>query len=571
MKNILRSIKLLDKKEIKKIYFLFFIMIILSFLEFFSLGSILLFLNYFILGDLSLADSGFISKIDLNKLKELNLATVSVTIIAIFLIKNSLSIFNISFSTQVLNSIRINISKKLYKGYLTEDIIGLQKRNLSTYLRNIVNEGHVFTLYLKEFINFILQSLTLFFILILSIMYNYKISLLIFLILGLLFIFYFKFFKKTLTLYGEKRKSISKSLINLIDQTFSSIREIKIYSLENRFVNEFVRENIDLKKISVRRSVIGNFPKIFWELLLVFGVFLSIMYFNSKGVELEKTIGIFSTYIIIAIRLIPSFSQLAQSKNSIEYAKSAIDTFYENHEYIIKNINIPSSKKIDTDNLTLNNLKISNLSFSFKNINKKIFENTGLEFNKGDFVCIYGENGSGKTTFFDILTGLLKPDNINFSMNGSAINNLDKKVNFSYIAQNSFLFDDTLENNILLNKEKTISNINTNKIIEIADLKSLINNLPNKEKTIIGENGIQLSGGEKQKISIARALYNNPKLLLTDEFTNAIDEKSEKRILNQLKEYKELDIFIMISHNKNFEYMFNKIYELKNQQFKRIK
>ena len=86
MKNILRSIKLLDKKEIKKIYFLFFIMIILSFLEFFSLGSILLFLNYFILGDLSLADSGFISKIDLNKLKELNLATVSVTIIAIFLI-----------------------------------------------------------------------------------------------------------------------------------------------------------------------------------------------------------------------------------------------------------------------------------------------------------------------------------------------------------------------------------------------------------------------------------------------------------------------------------------------------
>ena len=91
----------------------------------------------------------------------------------------------------------------------------------------------------------------------------------------------------------------------------------------------------------------------------------------------------------------------------------------------------------------------------------------------------------------------------------------------------------------------------------------MINNLPNKEKTIIGENGIQLSGGEKQKVALARALYNRPKLLLTDEFTNAIDEKSEKLVLNQLKEYKELDIFIMISHNRNLDHMFNKVYELK--------
>ena len=148
---------------------------------------------------------------------------------------------------------------------------------------------------------------------------------------------------------------------------------------------------------------------------------------------------------------------------------------------------------------------------------------------------------------------------------------MNNDINFSYIAQNSFLFDDTIENNILLNKPENKIDIDTSKIIEIADLKNLINSLPKKEKTIIGENGVQLSGGEKQKISIARALYNNPKLLLTDEFTNAIDEKSEKRILKQLKEYEELDIVVMISHNRSLENMFNKVYELKNQQLKRIK
>lgn len=571
MNNLLRAIELLDKKEIKKINLLFLIMIMLSFLEFFSLGSVLLFLNFFVLGDMSLIETGFLSKINIEKLKDLNLATISLGIMAIFFIKNSLSIFNISYSTKILNSIRINISKKLYRGYLSEDINSIQQRNLSTYQRNIINEGHAFTLYLGEFINYILQILTLLLILGLSLIYNYKISLLIFSILGILFIFYFKIFKKTLTIYGEKRKSISKNLLNLVDQTFSSIREIKIYSLENRFIDEFIKENVDLKKISVRRSIIGNFPRIFWELLLVVGVFTSIIYFHSIGKELDKVIGLFSTYIIIAIRLIPSFSQLARSKNSLEYAKSSINTFYENAKYVTESKNIIHLDNTIIDDVNLENLKISNLSFSFKNTNKKIFDNTEIEFNKGDFIFIYGENGVGKTTFFDIMTGLLKPNKINFIMNGINISNLNRKINFSYIAQNSFLFDDTIENNILLNKEKTLSDVNSNKIIEISDLKNLINNLPNKEKTIIGENGIQLSGGEKQKVALARALYNRPKLLLTDEFTNAIDEKSEKLVLNQLKEYKELDIFIMISHNRNLDHMFNKVYELKNQKFRRVK
>ena len=239
--------------------------------------------------------------------------------------------------------------------------------------------------------------------------------------------------------------------------------------------------------------------------------------------------------------------------------------------YIKKNskqLEILETKKED---FKINELKINDLSFSFKGINKKIFDTTNLKLSKGDFVCIYGENGTGKTTFFDIITGLIKPDSLNLYINDVKINDLKNHINFSYIAQNSFIFDDTLENNILLNKNKKLENINTNKIIKISDLTNLINSLPEKEKTIIGENGVQLSGGEKQKISIARALYNNPKLLLTDEFTNAIDEKSEIKILNELKEYKELDIFIMISHNRNLEHMFNKVYELKNQKFERVK
>ena len=105
----------------------------------------------------------------------------------------------------------------------------------------------------------------------------------------------------------------------------------------------------------------------------------------------------------------------------------------------------------------------------------------------------------------------------------------------------------------------------------MRDITNFIDNLPDKENTLVGEGGIRLSGGQKQRLGLARALYNNPKLLLTDEFTNAIDEKSEIKILNELKEYKELDIFIMISHNRNLEHMFNKVYELKNQKCERVK
>ena len=176
MSELSKALKLLDKKEKSKIYILLLIMIILSFLEFFSLGGVLIFLNYFILEGSQENISGILSKLDSNIFSETNLVFLSIVIISIFFFKNSLTILNVSFSTNVLNSIRINISRKLYKGYLTEDIIGLQKRNLSTYLRNINYEGHAFTLYLREYLNYILQFLTLFFILVLSLLYNFTYS-----------------------------------------------------------------------------------------------------------------------------------------------------------------------------------------------------------------------------------------------------------------------------------------------------------------------------------------------------------------------------------------------------------
>ena len=215
-------------------------------------------------------------------------------------------------------------------------------------------------------------------------------------------------------------------------------------------------------------------------------------------------------------------------------------------------------------------IKVKDLNFTYPD-NTKALENINLEINNGEIIGIIGNSGSGKTTFVNIVTGLLPVKNSIFVDEIDVTENQVNWIkNIGYVSQNIYLFDDTIEYNITLSKKDEINYNLLKEAIKVSMLDDFINSLTKKLETQIGENAIKVSGGQKQRISIARAIYHNPSLLVFDEFTNALDVQTEKRILDLIVKPKKNKKVIIISHKisslKNCDY----IIEFKNKKFEKI-
>ena len=211
-------------------------------------------------------------------------------------------------------------------------------------------------------------------------------------------------------------------------------------------------------------------------------------------------------------------------------------------------------------------LEIRNISYSY-NKSENIINNLSLKFVSGNIYGIKGSSGSGKTTLLNLISGLLAPDSGEILVDNRIIhkknyNNIFKYV--SYVPQNIFLFDTTIAKNIHLNisENETQNFEKLNYLIEKMDLSEKISGLKNGLETNVGERGVNLSGGQIQRIGIARALYHNPKLLILDEATNAIEKDLEAKVLNFLNSIKKDKIIILVAHRDSAFRNCDQIFEI---------
>ena len=200
----------------------------------------------------------------------------------------------------------------------------------------------------------------------------------------------------------------------------------------------------------------------------------------------------------------------------------------------------------------LGNISFQDISFSFGE--KKIFDNFNLEIEKNSILGVTGESGSGKSTLINILIGLLEPKKGKILFNGIDIRNFinDWQKSLGYVSQNIFLLDASLKENIAFGvPEEKIDYNQLDKAIKYANLDSLVKNLKDGFNTNIGEKGSKISGGQIQRIAIARELYRSPSVLILDEATTGLDYDNEKQIFDSISELKNKMIIIIVSHNKD--------------------
>lgn len=458
--------------------------------------------------------------------------------------------------------INVKITEKLLKLRLNQSFIQFYEQKSSNILNLITKEVGNYASIVLVFFSLISELCIFLSLSTFILIYQPFVSLFIVAIIVLLGSIFFQLTKGYTERQGKIRLENSRKQLNILNDAIGSFVNIKLYKLQSFFLSLFSKPNYlfntSIKKIKILKSI----PKIWFEFLIVLSMSITILILHKNNTEGENILVILGVFAAAAYRILPSITKILSSLQSLKYNVATV----ENILSILSDQNKNNDKFIkNNDELSFNKiLELKNLYFSYKN--KSIFSNLSLEIKKNEFVGITGETGSGKSTFLHIFSGLIEcqsgeifADKVNIQ------NNLDKwSSKIAYLPQKSFYLDDTIRNNIIFGNEKKKFDENFfKKIIKNCELENLLKNLEYGDQTQIGENGSKLSGGQLQRIGLARCLYREPEILLLDESTSALDEEIENKILSNISKLNLTLVFV--THRKEALSFCHKVYSLRNK------
>lgn len=494
---------------------------------------------------------------------ENKIGIILIMLIIIFFAKNVfLTIFfKLKFSYIFL--IQKEISRLLFFKYLSSSYNFHLQNDSSTIIRNISTEINIFTRsFFLSVLDLTLESIILITICVFLLMYDPQTTILIIIVLILTTYITDKVKKKKINNFAIQKQSANKYVLQLISAVFNGIKEVKINVLERKMLKAFDKLNsvrlLNDEKISFYAAV----PRLLFEFICILVLVGIILIKKDDGTNIGEAIAV---YTFAIFRIMPSFIRLSIILQNIRVSKPSVkiieEHLFDNKNQILLDLkkNEEIINKINNNQLhKFNHVKFSIDKFTYDK--EIIFENFDLDIKANDKICISGKSGSGKSTLINIITGLVNCENLKISLDGKKIENneLFQKSSFSYMPQTSTIFQTTIEENITLFD----NNIDFEKYKKAILLSrcDFIENFKEKSQTIVAEEGGNMSGGQLQRIFIARAIYSNKKILIFDESTNQLDHYTENEIVNDIVKLPQTIIFV--THKEKIKEKFSKIVEV---------
>jgi len=475
------------------------------------------------------------------------------TIVTIFGIKSILTLMINKYQFKIIFNLSKNLSETIYKKYIAKSYIFFTENNSSILLRNIYNECNIFSNgIILTTMRIISEILILFFFLIFLLKFNYAITLSLIFFFGLLGLTYIMLVKNILYNLGTNRTKSESGRIKFIQEGFRSFQLIKIFNLKDYFTKKYKKYNDESHQVYVKERFLAILPKIIFEfstiLFLVLLVYFCFNYYENKN----ELIIVLSAFCLVSIRLLPIINSIFYSLQTLRFNSPVINNLYK----IYFETENEKERKIENSITFTKSLELKNLYYKYKGTQVNILDNLNLKIKKGDIVSISGASGSGKTSLLNIIMGILNIEKGELFVDDNKIDNKRdfNLTNLSFVPQSTFIFDENIINNVILDRK--FDETKFKKTLEYSGLNDFYYNLKNKEKSL-GESGIKISGGQMQRISIARAIYRNPDLIVLDEPTSSIDKKISDQLFDNLKKLnKDTNCtLILVSHNplpKNF-------------------
>ena len=533
------NIFLTSTQKIKFLILIFFFLIA-SLIEILSIGTVPLFVITLMQPEkmLSISQDFFFKELITSVNTDQFLFYGSIIILLVFTFKNIFLSFLVFFENMLSSNIRKSISSKLYQKYITQNYLFHTKNNPSLLIRNISHEVDFSVSYVDGLINLIREGLVIIAIVLLLLNISPVMTLLISSVLSfVVFVFYF-LQEKRIKEKGVFGQILRAELIKLVNHTIGSIKDIKVLGKESYFSNKFIKMYADNEKYKIYKIIVSNLPQRIHEILIIFLLVGFVFFSKNLYSSVQEFLGILSLFVISAIRLYPSFSRINSNLIVVKDLSVSFNLICKELE-LHENLNTLSENIVNKKNL-IESIVFNKVSFEISN--KEIIKEVSFEIKKGQFVAIVGKSGSGKSTIIDLIMGLLLPTNGEITIDKDNINkkNMIPKQLFGYVPQDIYLLDDTIKKNIALGvSDNEIDMEKLNKAVELSQLDKFFQKDGNSLDTIVGNRGIKISGGELQRVGIARAIYNDPDVIILDEATANLDHKTAIDFINAITELKK--------------------------------
>ena len=372
-----------------------------------------------------------------------------------------------------------------------------------------------------------------------------------------------KVLKPRLNAIGHKNQQIQSRIAKWRIQSIYGLKDVKVLHREEFFVRNYYESGAIGADVARNYAVFNNLPRLLIETIFMASMLLFIMLYMLRGGNITVLIPQLSAFAVAGIRVMPGTNRINTYLSEIAYSQPCLDYLYEN---------LTANMKMDVNGSVTglargggaqtqevrthlqDKIVLDHITYAYPNTEKNIFTDAHMEVKKGQSVGIMGPSGAGKSTVVDILLGLLRVQEGTITCDGANIfdNYADWLSKIGYIPQSIYLIDESIRDNIAFGIDADkIDDRRIWEVLEEAQLKEFVEELPEGLDTTIGDRGVRISGGQRQRLGIARALYHNPEILVFDEATSALDNDTEKAVMDAINNFHGRKTMVIIAHRLN--------------------
>jgi ABC-type bacteriocin/lantibiotic exporter with double-glycine peptidase domain len=496
-----------------------------------------------------------------------------VTLLALFMIITILIFLMRSFSAYKLSlfieQTRYSLSSRLLESYLSQNYDYFLSQNSSELSKNLLSEvDQVVGRIIHPIVNMTAQLIVACAILILLIAINPIIAFSTIGLIGALFISAYMIARRPLSRIGQERLINNKLRFIFAGEIFGGIKAIKVMEKEQYSIRQFQHPSYKFSMSNAKQGVISQIPSYLTETIAIGGliIFIFFNFINESPALFGEIVPILGLYAFSFYKLKPAANSIFIGFAGIKYASKSVDKLHA--DLSIQQPQYSDDLK-DTKIVIHNQIELKDVSFCYNGSTNQALSGVNCTIQAGSSVGLVGSTGSGKTTLTCILLGLIAPSDGEILLDEILLDKSNVRAwqrNIGYVPQDIYLIDASVAENIAFGIPKDeIDYSSVERSARAANVADFIENkLNDSYQTIVGDRGVRLSGGEKQRIGIARALYTDPDILILDEATSALDTLTEKKIIEEVSMLSQRKTVIMVAHRLSTVKNCDKIIVLKD-------
>ena len=476
-------------------------------------------------------------------------------LIFVYLLKNAYMAWETKWQIDFTVKNQIEFTKEMMANYLCKSYMFHLNHNSAILMRNVGSLGsNIFSGILIPTFTLLTEIITAATIWAMLVLVDPFTAIVVAGIMGVMMYVIIKSFRKKISKQANIQNNYSAICYKHLIQGLGAIKETRVMRKEAYFLDAYSNSYESYSDARRRFLFINQIPRMIIETLVVSGLLLMIIAKLLMGNNPMDIVPLLGVLALAAFRLMPSANRIVNVYNGIKFQQPLFDELFDElMEIRDRHVNnresyyLTQQPKLPFGNV----IEVENLHYQYPEGQDEVLQGVSFKIKNGDFAGIVGPSGAGKTTFVDILLGLLEPTGGQIKVDGVDIyaNIRSWQANLAYVPQSIYLVDGSIKENIALGEP--LDQIDDEKIrrsLEMAELWDFTQELPEGIETTVGERGVKLSGGQRQRIGIARALYQQPEVLILDEATSALDNDTEKSITDTILKFKGQITIIAIAH-----------------------